>query len=62
MEQTLGAENAEFDVAAHLGIPVETALLSLNRHSFDEKGALVDILMGVYNPKLFTYKMVLGFN
>ena len=62
VEQTLGAENAEFDVAAHLGIPVETALLSLNRHSFDEKGALVDILMGVYNPKLFTYKMVLGFN
>jgi GntR family transcriptional regulator len=62
VEQTLGAENAEFDVAAHLCIPVETALLSLKRHSFDEKGALGDILMGVYNPKLFTYKMVLGFN
>lgn len=60
VEQTLAAENADTMVAGQLEVPVHTALLSLTRQSFDEGGALVDILYGLYNPKLFTYKMVLG--
>lgn len=60
VEQTLAAENAEAGVAAQLEVPVNTALLSLTRHSFDDQGVLIDILQGLYNPKLFTYKMVLG--
>lgn len=60
VEQTLGAENAQADVAGLIEVQVGEALLSLQRHSFDESGKLVDILFGLYNPKMFTYKMVLG--
>lgn len=60
VEQTLAAENAQSDVASLLDVPVGTALLSLQRHSFDGNGKLIDILYGLYNPKLFTYKMELG--
>jgi GntR family transcriptional regulator len=59
VEQTLAAENADPLVAAQLEINVNSALLSLKRHSFDFEGKMVDILYGLYNPKLFTYKMVL---
>lgn len=59
VEQTLGAENADSLVADKLDLPVHTALLSLTRHSFDQTGKPVDILYGLYNPKMFTYKMVL---
>jgi len=60
VEQTLAAENANAPVASQLELPVHTALLSLTRRSFDESGDLVDVLFGLYNPKLFTYKMELG--
>lgn len=60
VEQTLAAENADARIAALLDVPAHTALLSLTRQSFDEAGDLVDVLYGLYNPKLFTYKMVLG--
>lgn len=60
VEQTLSAENADAGVAALLDVPVHTALLALTRQSFDDAGDMVDILFGLYNPKLFTYKMVLG--
>lgn len=60
VEQTLAAENADANVAARLNVAPNTALLSLTRHSFDAEGKLIDILQGLYNPKLFTYKMVLG--
>jgi len=60
VEQTLAAENADSQIAAHLDVPTHAALLSLTRQSFDEAGDLVDVLYGLYNPKLFTYKMVLG--
>lgn len=59
VEQTLAAENADPMVAAQLNVTANTALLSLKRLSFDSKGKLVDILFGLYNPKLFTYKMTL---
>ncbi|MFT2092749.1 GntR family transcriptional regulator [Paraglaciecola sp. 2405UD69-4] len=60
VEQTLAAENADPIVAAQLNVSANTALLSLQRQSFDLDGKLVDILFGLYNPKLFTYKMILG--
>ncbi|PKI01282.1 GntR family transcriptional regulator [Glaciecola sp. 33A] len=60
VEQTLAAENANSLVASQLQVNINTALLSLKRQSFDSSGELVDILYGLYNPKLFTYKMVLG--
>lgn len=60
IEQTLAAENADTIVAAQLGVSMNTALLSLRRQTFDIEGRVIDILYGLYNPKLFTYKMVLG--
>ncbi len=60
VEQTLAAHNANSMVASQLLVNINTALLSLERKSFDADGNLVDILYGLYNPKLFTYKMVLG--
>lgn len=62
VEQTLAAENASQKIASELQIAPGSALLSLQRHYFDDRGALVDILSGLYNPKMFTYKMVLGFD
>jgi GntR family transcriptional regulator len=59
IEQTLAAENADQMIALQLEVSVNTALLSLKRQSFDLDGKLIDILYGLYNPKLFTYKMVL---
>lgn len=60
VEQTLGAENADNDISSLLEVPVGAALLSLQRQSFDEDGKLIDILYGLYNPTLFTYRMKLG--
>ena len=60
VEQTLGAENAQEDVAALLNLSVGSALLSLTRHSFDDQGNIIDILFGLYNPQMFAYRMELG--
>lgn len=60
VEQTLGAESANAEIAALIEVPVGTALLSLERQSFDTDKKLVDILYGLYNPEMFTYKMTMG--
>ena len=60
VEQTLSAENASLSVAEELGIEPGAALLSIVRHSYDKNGRVVDVLDCLYNPKRFTYRMVLS--
>lgn len=60
VEQTLSAENASLTVAQELGIEPGAALLSIVRHSYDKNGRIVDVLDCLYNPKRFTYRMVLS--
>ena len=60
VEQTLSAENASPDIAAELGADAGDALLSILRHSYDASGKVVDVLDCLYNPKRFTYKMVMS--
>lgn len=59
VEQTLGAQNADEFVANLLNVANNAALLELRRHHFDQNGDVVDVLVGLYNPKLFQYGMVL---
>jgi len=59
VEQTIGARNADEFVANLLNVTVNAALLELSRSHFDKQGKLVDILIGLYNPHLFQYSMVL---
>jgi len=59
VEQTLGAQNADDFVANLLHVVVNSALLELRRNHFDDQGNVVDVLIGLYNPKLFQYGMVL---
>jgi DNA-binding GntR family transcriptional regulator len=60
VKQTLSAEAATVKVAAALDVVPGAALLSLTRRSFDESGRLVDLLYGLYNPKLFKYLVELS--
>ena len=60
VEQTLSAENASLAIAEELGVEPGAALLSILRHSYDKNGKVVDVLDCLYNPKRFTYKMVLS--
>lgn len=60
VEQTLSAENAAPDIAEDLGAETGDALLSIVRHSYDANGDVVDVLDCLYNPKRFTYKMVMN--
>lgn len=60
VEQTLSAENASLAIAGELACEPGAALLSIVRHSYDTNGRVVDVLDGLYNPKRFTYKMVLS--
>jgi len=59
VEQTLGAQNADEFVANLLNVANNAALLELRRNHFDKDGNVIDILIGLYNPKLFQYGMVL---
>lgn len=59
VEQTIGARNADDFVANLLNVTVNAALLELSRSHFDKQGNLVDVLIGLYNPDLFQYSMVL---
>lgn len=59
VEQTLGAQNADEFVANLLNVSTNAALLELNRQHFDQHGNVIDVLTGLYNPKLFKYSMVL---
>ena len=60
VEQTLSAENATLPIAEELGVEPGAALLSIVRHSYDKDGKIVDVLDCLYNPRRFTYRMVLS--
>ncbi len=59
VEQTLGAQNADDLVANLLNVANNAALLELRREHYDQNGNVVDVLVGLYNPKLFKYGMLL---
>lgn len=59
VEQTLGAQNADEFVANLLNVANNEALLELHRQHYDKAGNIIDVLVGLYNPKLFRYSMVL---
>lgn len=59
VRQTLSAVNADPVVAMDLKVDPGTALLALERHSFDAKGRLVDLLNILYRPDQFSYQMTL---
>ncbi len=59
VEQNLGAQNADEFVANLLNVPINAALLELRRQYHDQDGNVLDLLIGLYNPKLFNYSMVL---
>ncbi len=56
-EQYLSAERATPEVAKALTIRTGKPLLKRVRYSYDDGGELVDLLTGVYNTDLFSYKM-----
>ena len=60
VEQTLSAENASLSIAEELDVEPGAALLSIVRHSYDKDSKVVDVLDCLYNPKRFTYRMVLS--
>lgn len=57
IEQSLSAVNADAMSALHLGVEPGTALLALERLSYDEEGQLVDLLNILYRPDQFSYRM-----
>ena len=59
VEQVLSAVNADAVAALHLKVEPGTALLSLERRSYDSEGQLVDLLNVQYRPDQFTYQMTL---
>ena len=59
VEQVLSAVNADAISAMHLEVEPGTALLSLERLSYDSEGNLVDLLNVHYRPDQFTYRMKL---
>lgn len=60
MEQLLSAKNAPVRVAAELDVEPGAALLFVRRFGYDENGAIVDVLEGLYNPKRYQYAMVMS--
>jgi GntR family transcriptional regulator len=56
-EQYLSAERASPVVAKALTIRTGKPLLKRVRYSYNDDGELVDLLTGVYNTDLFSYKM-----
>ena len=60
VEQVLSAENAAMPIAAELDVEPGAALLSIRRQSCNERGAVVDVLDCLYNPKRFQYAMTLS--
>lgn len=59
VEQSLSAMNADALTAMHLKVEPGTALLALERRSYDEEGNLVDLLNVLYRPDQFSYRMML---
>lgn len=63
--QTISAVAASAELAGHLGVAVDSPLLSLVRHSFETHGGeehLVDYLQILYHPDRFQYRMDLNLN
>lgn len=60
LEQVLSAENASIRIAEDLDTEPGAALLSIRRQSTNDKGDVVDVIDGLYNPKRFQYAMVLS--
>lgn len=59
VQQTLSAVTADAVVAMHLQMDPGSALLSLERRSYDGTGTLVDLLNILYRPDQFSYEMTL---
>jgi GntR family transcriptional regulator len=59
VDQTLSAVSADAVSALHLKVSPGTALLSLERQSFDAAGRLIDLLNIQYRPDQFRYQMSL---
>ncbi|PZU25831.1 MAG: hypothetical protein DI584_13045 [Stenotrophomonas sp.] len=59
VEQVLSAVNADAIAALHLKVEPGTALLALERRSYDGDGNMVDLLSVLYRPDQFTYQMTL---
>ena len=59
VRQTLSAVNADAVVAMHLQMEPGSAVLALERRSYDEQGRLVDLLNILYHPEQFSYEMTL---
>lgn len=59
-EQLLSAVSATDEIAGHLRVAIGTALLSLERRSFDNLGRCLDLVHGLYNPSLFKYRIELS--
>ena len=59
VEQVLSAVNADAIAAMNLKVEPTTALLALERRSYDGEGHLVDLLNVQYRPDQFTYQMTL---
>ncbi len=57
VDQSLSAVNADAMSALHLEVEPGTALLALERRSYDEEGQLVDLLNILYRPDQFSYRM-----
>lgn len=60
VEQYLGADAANNEVARELELKAGAPTLTLVRHSYTKGGKLVDILFCQYNPKRFQYRMSLS--
>lgn len=60
VEQTLSAALADATLAARLDVAVGSALLTLERLSYDPEGRLVDLLQIHYRPDRFRYQMTLS--
>ncbi len=59
VRQSLSAVNADAMVAMHLQMEPGSAVLALERRSYDESGRLVDLLNILYHPEQFSYQMTL---
>jgi GntR family transcriptional regulator len=60
MEQLLSATNASGRIAEELEVEPGAALLSVRRFGYNEDGAIVDVVDGLYNPERYQYAMVMS--
>jgi len=60
MEQLLSATNASGRIAEELEVEQGAALLSVRRFGYNEDGAIVDVVDGLYNPERYQYAMVMS--